>query len=87
MSFEHGCTGQKRPLFFLSPYFVMLAGMLVWELVLSPTLNEGDFLLIPTTRGTRFFSGVAGQRLHTPCLDRGHGFDPVGGNGLFPWSG
>ncbi len=40
--------------------FLMLAGMLVWELV-SPTVERRGFLRIPTTRGTRFFLGLLGS--------------------------
>jgi predicted small integral membrane protein len=34
--------------------------MLVWELV-SPTIERRGFLMIPTTRGTRFFLGLLGS--------------------------
>jgi predicted small integral membrane protein len=40
--------------------FLMLGGMLVWELV-SPTVERRGFLKIPTTRGTRFFLGLLGS--------------------------
>jgi len=40
--------------------FLMLCGMLVWELV-SPTIERRGFLIIPTTRGTRFFLGLLGS--------------------------
>ena len=40
--------------------FLMLGGMLVWEL-LSPTIERRGFLLVPTTRGTRFFLGLLGS--------------------------
>ena len=46
-------------IFFLT-IFVMLGGMLVWELV-SPTVMRKGFLQIPTTRGTRFFIGLLGS--------------------------
>ncbi len=45
-------------IFFIS-IFLMIGGMLVWELV-SPTIERRGFLLIPTTRGTRFFLGLLG---------------------------
>jgi predicted small integral membrane protein len=38
---------------------LMIAGMLVWELV-SPTIARRGFLMVPTTRGTRFFVGLLG---------------------------
>jgi predicted small integral membrane protein len=38
----------------------MILGMLVWELV-SPTIERRGFLMIPTTRGTRFFLGLLGS--------------------------
>jgi predicted small integral membrane protein len=44
---------------FFSTIFLMIAGMLVWELV-SPTVERRGFLKIPTTRGTRFFVGLLG---------------------------
>lgn len=40
--------------------FLMILGMLVWELV-SPTVERRGFLRIPTTRGTRFFVGLLGS--------------------------
>lgn len=40
--------------------FLMIMGMLVWELV-SPTIERRGFLRIPTTRGTRFFLGLLGS--------------------------
>jgi predicted small integral membrane protein len=46
-------------IFFIS-IFLMLMGMLVWELV-SPTVERRGFLLVPTTRGTRFFLGLLGS--------------------------
>jgi predicted small integral membrane protein len=46
-------------IFFIS-IFLMIAGMLVWELV-SPTVERRGFLIIPTTRGTRFFLGLLGS--------------------------
>ena len=45
---------------FFIAIFLMLAGMLVWELV-SPTIERRGFLMIPTTRGTRFFLGLLGS--------------------------
>jgi predicted small integral membrane protein len=44
---------------FFTVIFLMIAGMLVWEL-LSPTVVRRGFLKIPTTRGTRFFVGLLG---------------------------
>jgi predicted small integral membrane protein len=46
-------------IFFIT-IFLMLGGMLVWELV-SPTIERRGFLRIPTTRGTRFFLGLLGS--------------------------
>ncbi|MDJ0831137.1 MAG: DUF2160 domain-containing protein [Desulfobacterales bacterium] len=46
-------------IFFIS-IFLMIMGMLVWELI-SPTLVRKGFLMIPTTRGTRFFLGLLGS--------------------------
>jgi predicted small integral membrane protein len=46
-------------IFFIA-IFLMLLGMLVWELV-SPTIERRGFLMIPTTRGTRFFLGLLGS--------------------------
>ena len=40
--------------------FAMIMGMLVWELI-SPTVERKGFLVIPTTRGTRFFLGLLGS--------------------------
>ena len=37
----------------------MITGMLVWELV-SPTIERRGFMMVPTTRGTRFFVGLLG---------------------------
>ena len=45
---------------FFTSIFVMLCGMLIWELV-SPTVERRGFLLVPTTRGTRFFLGLLGS--------------------------
>ena len=44
---------------FFSIIFLMIVGMLIWELV-SPTIERRGFLRIPTTRGTRFFIGLLG---------------------------
>ena len=46
-------------IFFIT-IFLMLCGMLVWELA-SPTVERRGFLKIPTTRGTRFFLGLLGS--------------------------
>lgn len=45
---------------FFIAIFLMLGGMLIWELV-SPTIERRGFLRIPTTRGTRFFLGLLGS--------------------------
>jgi predicted small integral membrane protein len=45
-------------IFFIA-IFAMIGGMLVWELI-SPTIERRGFLMIPTTRGTRFFLGLLG---------------------------
>jgi predicted small integral membrane protein len=45
---------------FFSTIFIMLVGMLIWELV-SPTIARRGFLRIPITRGTRFFLGLLGS--------------------------
>lgn len=45
---------------FFMTIFLMITGMLVWELV-SPTVERRGFLRVPTTRGTRFFLGLLGS--------------------------
>ena len=50
----------KQTAVFFIVIFLMLCGMLVWELV-SPTIERRGFLMIPTTRGTRFFLGLLGS--------------------------
>ena len=50
----------KPTAIFFSTIFLMLVGMLIWELV-SPTIERRGFLLVPTTRGTRFFLGLLGS--------------------------
>jgi predicted small integral membrane protein len=45
---------------FFSTIFIMIVGMLIWELV-SPTIERRGFLRVPTTRGTRFFLGLLGS--------------------------
>ena len=45
---------------FFSAIFLMIMGMLVWELI-SPTIERRGFLPISTTRGTRFFLGLLGS--------------------------
>ncbi len=50
----------KPTAIFFTTIFLMLVGMLVWELV-SPTIERRGFLMIPTTRGTRFFLGLLGS--------------------------
>ena len=49
----------QTAIFFIS-LFLMIMGMLVWELI-SPTTVRKGFLMIPTTRGTRFFLGLLGS--------------------------
>ena len=49
----------QTAIFFIS-LFLMIMGMLVWELI-SPTNVRKGFLMIPTTRGTRFFLGLLGS--------------------------
>lgn len=50
----------KPTAIFFITLFLMIMGMLVWELV-SPTVERRGFLRIPTTRGTRFFLGLLGS--------------------------
>ena len=50
----------KPTAIFFIAIFLMLVGMLIWELV-SPTVERRGFLLVPTTRGTRFFLGLLGS--------------------------
>ena len=59
MSFEWMYWTPQTALFFIC-IFLMICGMLVWEL-LSPTIERRGFLMIPTTRGTRFFLGLLGS--------------------------
>lgn len=59
MNFDWMYWTLPTAVFFIT-IFLMLAGMLVWELV-SPTIERRGFLLIPTTRGTRFFLGLLGS--------------------------
>jgi predicted small integral membrane protein len=59
MSLEWMYWTTPTAIFFIS-IFLMLCGMFVWELV-SPTIERKGFLLIPTTRGTRFFLGLLGS--------------------------
>ena len=59
MSFEWMYWTKPTAIFFAT-IFLMLCGMLVWELV-SPTIERRGFLMIPTTRGTRFFLGLLGS--------------------------
>jgi predicted small integral membrane protein len=49
----------QTAIFFIT-IFLMLVGMLIWELV-SPTVERRGFLWVPTTRGTRFFLGLLGS--------------------------
>jgi predicted small integral membrane protein len=58
MSLDWMAWTQTTALFFLI-IFLMICGMLVWELV-SPTVERKGFLGFPTTRGTRFFIGLLG---------------------------
>lgn len=50
----------KPTAIFFITIFLMLCGMLIWELV-SPTVERTGFLTVPTTRGTRFFLGLLGS--------------------------
>jgi len=50
----------KPTAIFFTAIFLSLCAMLVWELV-SPTIERRGFLMIPTTRGTRFFLGLLGS--------------------------
>ncbi len=50
----------KPTAIFFITIFLMLCGMLIWELT-SPTIERRGFLMIPTTRGTRFFLGLLGS--------------------------
>ncbi len=59
MSFEWMYWTKPTAIFFIG-IFLMICGMLVWELV-SPTIERRGFLMIPTTRGTRFFLGLLGS--------------------------
>jgi predicted small integral membrane protein len=59
MSLEWMYWTRPTAIFFTS-IFLMLVGMLIWELV-SPTVERRGFFLIPTTRGTRFFLGLLGS--------------------------
>ena len=59
MSLEWMYWTKPTAIFFIS-IFLMIGGMLVWELV-SPTIERRGFLMIPTTRGTRFFLGLLGS--------------------------
>jgi len=59
MSLEWMCWTRPTAIFFIT-IFLMLCGMLVWELV-SPTIERSGFLIISTTRGTRFFLGLLGS--------------------------
>ncbi len=59
MSFEWMYWTGTTAIFFIT-IFLMLCGMLIWELA-SPTIERRGFLMIPTTRGTRFFLGLLGS--------------------------
>ena len=59
MSLEWMYWTKPTAIFFIS-IFLMIGGMLVWELV-SPTIERRGFLMIPTTRGTRFCLGLLGS--------------------------
>ena len=50
----------KPTAIFFSAIALSLVGMLIWELA-SPTVERRGFLLVPTTRGTRFFLGLLGS--------------------------
>jgi predicted small integral membrane protein len=72
MSLEWMAWTPHTALFFLF-IFLLLVGMLIWELV-SPTIERRGFLFIPTTRGTRLFHRPAGQWLHPFGLAGDDGF-------------
>lgn len=59
MNLEWMYWTKPTAIFFIA-IFLMILGMLVWELV-SPTIERSGFLRIPTTRGTRFFLGLLGS--------------------------
>lgn len=59
MSLEWMYWTLPTTIFFIT-IFLMICGMLVWELI-SPTIERRGFLMIPTTRGTRFFLGLLGS--------------------------
>ncbi len=59
MSFEWMYWTKPTAIFFIT-IFLLLCSMLAWELV-SPTIERRGFLLVPTTRGTRFFLGLLGS--------------------------
>ena len=59
MSLEWMYWTRPTAIFFIT-IFLMLVGMLIWELV-SPTIERRGFLMVPTTRGTRFFLGLLGS--------------------------
>ena len=59
MSLEWMYWTKPTAIFFIC-IFLMISGMLVWELV-SPIVERCGFLMIPTTRGTRFFLGLLGS--------------------------
>ena len=59
MSLEWMYWTPQTAIFFIT-IFLMLVGMLIWELV-SPTIERRGFLWVPTTRGTRFFLGLLGS--------------------------
>jgi predicted small integral membrane protein len=59
MSFDWMYWTWPTAIFFIT-LFLMIMGMLVWELI-SPTVERRGFLRIPTTRGTRFFLGLLGS--------------------------
>ena len=59
MSLEWMSWTLPTAIFFIT-IFLMIGGMLIWELI-SPTVERRGFLMIPTTRGTRFFLGLLGS--------------------------
>ena len=46
-------------IFFITIVLILIS-MTIWQ-VLCPTVERRGFLLIPTTRGTRFFLGLLGS--------------------------
>jgi hypothetical protein len=75
MSFEWMYWTVPTAIFFIT-IFLMIAGMLVWELV-SPTVERRGFLMDPDHAGNALFCRFAGHRLYPSGLARTHGFEFV----------